>query len=452
MEKILAGGANTDGKEIAAFEQKASFKIRVVRNAYRFCSVVFTALLLCLAGCGNEWDVSKDLTIGQDWLEEAETDTADRLESDLFREDEGSESQSGWRNTADGAPFGEKDLSAQSDTAFSYGYSQLSGDEEQLYREILNSLISYQEETELSVKDPEMVERVFRYVMADHPEIFYADGYEVTTYRLGTEIRRITFTGTWTLESDEVLSRRAQLEAAAALWLEGLPDGTDDFEKAKYIYDALILRTEYEQGSADSQTICSVLLNQRSVCQGYAKTFQYLCQLAGIPATLVTGDVNGEGHAWNIVFLDGDWYYIDPTWGDASYQREEGEETPALTETVNYDYFCVTTQEIERTHSMDDNQLLPVCNAVQDQYYRHEGLYLQSADKEKIDEIFALAAQKGAPMVCFQCADDTVYQEVYRLLIEEQGIFAYLPESETTAAYLDSDRERTFYFWFTEVS
>ena len=40
-------------------------------------------------------------------------------------------------------------------------------------------------------------------------------------------------------------------------------------------------------------------------------------------------------------------------------------ETPTLTETVNYDYFCVTTQEIERTHSMDDNQLLPVCNAVQ---------------------------------------------------------------------------------------
>ena len=34
-------------------------------------------------------------------------------------------------------------------------------------------------------------------------------------------------------------------------------------------------------------------------------------------------------------------YYIDPTWGDASYQREEGEETPTLTETVNYDYFCV---------------------------------------------------------------------------------------------------------------
>lgn len=85
-----------------------------------------------------------------------------------------------------------------------------------------------------------------------------------------------------------------------------------------------------------------------------------------------------------------------------------------------------------------------VCNAVQDQYYRHEGLYLQSADKEKIDEIFARAAQKGAPMVCFQCADDTVYQEVYRLLIEEQGIFAYLPESETTARTLIPTEKGTF--------
>ena len=146
----------------------------------------------------------------------------------------------------------------------------------------------------------------------------------MTTYRLGTELRRITFTGTWTLESDEVLSRRAQLEAAAALWLEGLPDGTDDFEKAKYIYDALILRTEYEQGSADSQTICSVLLNQRSVCQGYAKTFQYLCQLAGIPAMLVTGDVNGKDMPGISFSLDGDWYYIDPTWETLPIREKKG--------------------------------------------------------------------------------------------------------------------------------
>ncbi len=166
-------------------------------------------------------------------------------------------------------------------------------------------------------------------------------------------------------------------------------------KKAKYIYDALILRTEYEQGSADSQTICSVLLNQRSVCQGYAKTFQYLCQLGRD-----TCDARYRRCERGRTCLE----YRFPRRGLVLHRSDLGrrflsekkkEETPALTETVNYDYFCVTTQEIERTHSMDDNQLLPVCNAVQDQYYRHEGLYLQSADKEKIDEIFCTRSAKG---------------------------------------------------------
>lgn len=419
-------------------------------SANRLCAILLTALLLCLTGCG-QWDVWKD--------------AAAELESGPYRQNSGAEVATDWTNSAEAVDSaqpaladtdasadgtaGSKSLSAQASETFYYAYSRLSGEEKQLYREILNSLLEYQEETELSIKDPEMVERVFQYVMADHPEIFYADGYEVTTYRLGTELRRLTFTGTWTMEADEVSARRTQLEEEAAIWLNGLPDGTDDYEKAKYIYDGLIQRTEYEQGCADSQNICSVLLNQRSVCQGYAKTFQYLCQLAGIPSMLVTGEVNGEGHAWNLVFLDGDWYYTDPTWGDASYQRAEGEETTSLSETVNYDYFCVTTQDIERTHSIDDSQLLPVCSAVQDQYYRHEGLYLQSADWETIDAVFARAEQNSEPMVRFQCADDAVYQEVYRLLIEEQGIFEYLPESETTAAYLNSDSERTFCFWVT---
>ena len=430
-------------------------------SACRLCIALLTAMLLCLTGCG-QWDIFKD--------------AASEQESGLYRQNNGSEVETGWTNfdeAVDSEPSGElnsdrnadseqsaaganvttegtaddKSLPAQDAESFYHAYSCLSGEERQLYLEILNSLLKYQEETELSIKDPDMVERVFQYVMADHPEIFYADGYEATTYRLGTELRRLTFTGTWTMAAEEVPARRTQLEETASVWLNGLPDGTDDYEKAKYIYDELIQRTEYEQGCADSQNICSVLLNQRSVCQGYAKTFQYLCQLAGIPSMLVTGEVNGEGHAWNLVFLDGDWYYTDPTWGDASYQRAEGAETTSLSETVNYDYFCVTTQDIERTHSIDDSQLLPVCSAVQDQYYRHEGLYLQSADLKTIDAVFAHAEQNGESMVRFQCADDAVYQEVYRLLIEEQGIFEYLPESETTAAYLNSDSERTFCFW-----
>ena len=47
----------------------------------------------------------------------------------------------------------------------------------------------------------------------------------------------------------------------------------------------------------------------------------------------------------------------------------------------------------------------------------------------------------------FQCADDAVYQELYRLLITEQKIFDYLPEQDHSTTFSDSDAQRTFTFW-----
>lgn len=61
------------------------------------------------------------------------------------------------------------------------------------------------------------------------------------------------------------------------------------------------------------------------VCGGYAKAFQYLCDLAGITCYYITGcplpDYVRTGHAWNIVTLDDKNYHCDITWvdGDGDY-------------------------------------------------------------------------------------------------------------------------------------
>lgn len=329
-----------------------------------------------------------------------------------------------------------------------YAYTTLeTAEEQQLYREILSVLQNREEETELSTLKKELLEPVFQCVMEDHPEIFYVDGYTSTLYRLGNTLKKITFSGTYTMDGQEIRQRRQQLAEASRTWLAGLDDKKDDYEKAKYLYESLIHHTEYEMGAADSQNICSVLLNGRSVCQGYAKTLQYLCQRAGIPALLVTGKVNGQGHAWDLLMLDGAWYYVDPTWGDASYQQEEAGDGMQAYPAINYDYFGVTTRQIKMTHEITDASKLPDCTAVAANYYRREGLYLESADTGRIADIFREAVQQGRESVTFQCADEEVYQELYRILIEEQQVFSYLPASAKTAAYADSPKLRTFSFW-----
>ena len=333
---------------------------------------------------------------------------------------------------------------------FYYAYTTLATQEEQqIYREILDSLLHLEAETELSVTDTALLERVFGSVMADHPEIFYVDGYTSTVYRLGNAVSRLTFSGDYTLDQEEIAKRCGMLEDRLESWLEGVPEG-NDYEKVKYLYDYLITHTEYKLGCTDSQNICSVLLNGISVCQGYAKTFQLLCQRMHIPAYLVTGTTGGQGHAWNLVSVDGQWCYVDPTWGDASYRQEEDGYPQTAYPAVNYDYFCVTTQQISRTHEFKDGQMLPECTATQNQYYRREGLYLEEADPERIKMIFDRAVQAGVDVVTFQCADDSVYRQVYALLIEEQMIFSYLPGEGTKVAYAESEKQRTFSFWLEQ--
>lgn len=53
------------------------------------------------------------------------------------------------------------------------------------------------------------------------------------------------------------------------------------------------------------------------VCEGYAKAFQYLCDLAGIPCYTVTGEMSSKdvsgAHMWNVVPMDGQNYLVDVT-------------------------------------------------------------------------------------------------------------------------------------------
>lgn len=329
-----------------------------------------------------------------------------------------------------------------------YAYHCLDGEKQKIYLEMFDALSSMKSGAPLSTVDKSVLDVVFASVMNDHPELFYVEGYQFTEYTLGNVTTGITFSGTYSMTSAEAEQAGLMIEQKLAACFGQVPLNEDEYSTVKYLYEWLINNTEYDKTVENNQNICSVFLQGRSVCQGYAKAMQYMLQKANIQCLLVTGFTNGERHGWNLVRVNGAYYYLDPTWGDASYASGgTGDSAENYVPAINYDYFLVTTDEITRTHAIEKVVDLPQCTAIDDNYFVREGLYFDDYDEEKLAFIFDSEAVKTAGCVTLKCAGNDVYNQIVQTLIESQKIFDFVDKQEASIAYTSNEQQRTISFW-----
>ncbi|SFC92523.1 transglutaminase domain-containing protein [Butyrivibrio sp. YAB3001] len=335
-----------------------------------------------------------------------------------------------------------------------YAYERLTEAGKTLYAEMLIIIQNMAVDVPVSTTSDEALDLVFDYLLIDHPELFYVDGYKYTNYlSLDDVITNITFSGSYIYNENEVAIKQKQIDKAANECLSGAPGSSDEYYAIKYIYEYLINNTEYDVEAEDNQNICSVFINKKSVCNGYSKAAQYLLNKLGINCTLVTGTVDtkkskGVSHAWNLVECNGAYYYLDVTWGDSSYQVGNGESADATRlPAVNYDYLNVTTDELLKNHTISDVIYMPVCNSLKDNYYVREDEYFTSAELALVGELFSRRYQDGSSNVIIKCASKNVYDQLFDQLITQRLVFNYLQGENSSISYTTFADTNTIIFW-----
>ncbi len=322
-----------------------------------------------------------------------------------------------------------------------YAYHSLSEEEQLVYDQVLDAILQQTDMVPVSTKDIKVLQKAYDCVMADYGGLFWVSGYQYNTYTSGKTVLGLEFMGNYTMSREERAAYQSQIDAKVEEWMVGISPGSSDYEKSKYVFETLISQVEYDVSSDNNQNILSVFLNQKTVCQGYADAVQYLLTQLQVPTTIITGNANGEPHAWNLVLLDGAYYYMDVTWGNSRYLDQDATEK----KTLNYAYLNVTTQELSQTHIPDGTFQLPDCDSTQDNYFVQEGLYFDSWDYKAIGEKIQAAWKRKDEQVSVKMADDDLYHRLLSYFISEGHISDYC-NGIRALSYIQDEEHRVLIF------
>lgn len=77
-----------------------------------------------------------------------------------------------------------------------------------------------------------------------------------------------------------------------------------------------------------------------------------------------------------------------------------------------FDYFCITTEELERTRDTDLCPTdVPSCDATRGNYYYHNDMVIGEYDLDKIKSIAQAAAQNNSKFFTFKCKTKALFEQ-----------------------------------------
>lgn len=301
-----------------------------------------------------------------------------------------------------------------------YYFKQLTEEEQRVYRELLKGIRAREKEFYLTISDDDSIDRSYHAVLKDHPEIFWVHNREKIYKTTYSDSDYCVFTPGYTYTDSEIDEIQTAMEQSFQEVRALIPEDAGDYEKVRIVYTYVIDHTQYQTGE-DDQSIAGVFWKKSAVCAGYAGAVQYLLERLDIPCIYVDGSTKGstEGHAWDIVKIGQEYYYVDATNGDQpdflngdAAQLEEHK-------TIIYDYLCPFPEEYEKTYTPSEELTVPACTAKNLNFYVLNQGYFEDYSWQDIYDYCKMRLDNGAAVVRFKFGSQEAFSEACQELLDD---------------------------------
>lgn len=304
-----------------------------------------------------------------------------------------------------------------------------------LYDKIWNSIRQIKKTLHIdSIRPESEVRHAIRWIMRDNPDIFWF----AHQYHYDEASSTIHFQYTFSPERVKTIQQSINDVIENDFCIEYVKNLSQK-EQVAYVYKWLVTYCTYNANSAYNQSIYSVFVRRNSVCTGYAKAAQYLFNLLGIESRLVFGRLHNDKedgrHCWNLVKVNNEYYHFDACFGDSILDNvaiKSGVQELLKINGINYNFLCVSTDEILRTRTIEDITTLPDCPNSWSKTLINSLALIKLKQREDIKgcllshigssaDIYLCSKDKNTVLKVFRPNSKTTSQEEYHYMQQTKG-------------------------------
>ncbi len=333
---------------------------RIRRKAVRTAAAA-AAFVLFLTGCMGSSEKENEYTVISDGTEASVSDTVSQSSA--------SETEDKYKNVSN------RVLYIPDNMVTKYISLDFSKEMQEAYDDVVKTMINFEKKSFVpkNISNEDYV-RVLETVRCEQLMLFYLQNRYSGDFNAGADAYEMNFIYKYSIK--EVNIMLMETEEAAKDIVSGIDSGMSDYEKLKYFHDYLVLNCKSSTDDAYADSIYGALVRKKALCEGFAKAFSYLCNIAEIENMIVTGYTDVP-HMWNMVKLGGSWYHVDVGWDKPSEALTE-----RYPDMVLYQYFLTSDPVIENTRIIGNIQgEPPVADSDEYSYFSYENKYAESYDQ-----------------------------------------------------------------------